>query len=55
MSYYSKCDNASFIKLLLKPSLPSSSKMFIVLNNHSDLRGIMRILKGGWVLIRITK
>lgn len=55
MSHYSKYDNASLIKLLLKSSLPSSSKMFIILNNQSDLRGIMRILRGSWVLIRIAE
>lgn len=55
MSYYSKYDNASFIKLLLKSSLPSSSKMFIVLSNHSDLKGVTRILRGSWVLIRIAE
>ena len=55
MSHYSKYDNASLIKLLLKSSLPSSSKMFIILNNQSDLRGITRILRGRWVLIRIAE
>lgn len=55
MSYYSKYDNASFIKLLLKSSLPLSLKMLIVLNNHSDFRGITRIFRGSWMLIRIAE